>query len=115
VDEVSGVGTCPENPGGHEWVSWRVDSRKPCRFCGRPGRDNTPLGGVHTSGGYFAEATAARSSLIGSLNARRELTDAQKERAAAIVEDKKRRDARAVDDGSARPGQVAGARGRRGA
>jgi hypothetical protein len=110
-----GVGVCPNRPEGfgHSWRSARDDSRRSCQFCGRPGRDNTPIGGVHDSGGFFAEATASRSETVGGLNTRRELTDAQKARAAEIVADKKRRDAEAVEAGTARPGQIAGARGAR--
>lgn len=112
MSDDRGVGDCPNRPDGygHSWRSWRDDSRRSCSFCGRPGRDDTPLGGVHTTGGYFAMATAGRSEMVGGLNARRELTDAQKVRAAEIVEDKRRRDAEAVEAGTARPGQLAGAR-----
>lgn len=69
-----GVGSCPKNPGGHVWVSWQVDSRKPCKFCGRPGRDNTPLGGTHTTGGFFAEATAARADVFAGLGQPKSVT-----------------------------------------
>jgi hypothetical protein len=110
--EVRGVGVCPGRPDGfgHMWKSWREDPRKSCEFCGRPGRDNQFAG---ESGGFFAEATKGRTETMGSLNARRELTQEQKDRAALVVEDKRRRDAEAVKDGSARPGQVAGVKGQR--
>jgi hypothetical protein len=105
-----GVGDCPQRPEGfgHIWKSWRVDSRKSCEFCGRPGRDNSPLGGPLDSGGFFAEATGSRSMLIGVLNARRELTDEQRARAAAIVAEKKERDRVARESGVGRPGQLRG-------
>jgi hypothetical protein len=119
-----GIGTCPERPEGfgHVWKSWMEDSRKSCRFCGRPGRDNTPLGGPHDTGGFFAEATMARREVVGGLvtpmtlgtgKVRDDLSPAQQARADAIVEDKKRRDAEAVANGTARPGQIAGAKGKR--
>jgi hypothetical protein len=62
-----GVGDCPNRPDGfgHVWRSARDDSRRSCKFCGRPGRDNTPIGGVHDTGGFFAEATASRSATVG--------------------------------------------------
>jgi hypothetical protein len=58
-----GVGDCPkrEDGLGHVWESWMVDPRKSCVHCGRPGRDNEKLG---ESGGYFAEATLARTELF---------------------------------------------------
>jgi hypothetical protein len=61
-----GVGVCPKRDEGlgHVWESWRVDPRKPCVFCGRPGRDNVFKG---ESGGFFAEATAARSASFQAL------------------------------------------------
>jgi hypothetical protein len=63
-----GVGDCPERPEGfgHIWKSWMDDPRKSCRFCGRPGRDNKEL---NESGGYFAEATAARGERFSGLKA----------------------------------------------
>jgi hypothetical protein len=114
VSEEVGVGDCPKRADGlgHVWASWKVDPRKSCVHCGRPGRDNLRNG---ESGGYFAAATAQRRELIGSASYHpgRELTVEQKAKAAAIVEDKRRRDSEAVADGSARPGQVAGVKGQR--
>lgn len=115
--EDRGVGNCPKRPEGfgHVWKSWRVDPRKSCEFCGRPGRDNLKLG---ESGGFFAEATDARYEVFASLAApmtsgtgkvRDDLTPAQLAKAEEIVADKKRRDAEAVASGTARPGQIAGA------
>lgn len=84
-EQDRGVGDCPERPEGfgHLWAGPQAsgDSRNPCRFCGMSGRE------------FFAAATAERSDGVGVLNARRELTVEQLARAAAIVEDKKRRDA----------------------
>lgn len=110
VSELQGAGDCPKRPGtlGHIWQSWKVNSRKPCEFCGTPGRDNRPIGQEPDTGGFFARATAARTEMIGNLNARRELTQEQKDRAAVIVEDKRRRDREAVEAGVGRPGQAAG-------
>lgn len=54
-----GVGVCPKNAGGHVWAGVLAsgDARNPCRFCGRPGRDNHFEG---ETGGFFAEATGQR-------------------------------------------------------
>lgn len=116
---VLGVGNCPERPEGfgHVWASWRVNSRKSCVHCGRPGRDNSPIGGPADTGGFFAEATAARYGVVAPLHGPmdpgsgkvRDLTAAQQLRVAEIIADKRRRDAEAVAAGSARPGQIAGA------
>lgn len=112
------MGDCPDRPDGfgHVWSSWKVDARKSCVFCGRPGRD-----GKGEEGGFFAEATAARYAIVAPLatpmfagtGKPRDLTPEQAARAAAIVEDKRRRDAEAVANGTARPGQVAGAKGKK--
>lgn len=61
-----GVGVCPERGEGlgHVWASWRVDPRKSCVFCARPGRENVFKG---ESGGFFAEATAARAGVFQGL------------------------------------------------
>jgi hypothetical protein len=116
VSEPLGVGDCPKRPEGfgHIWKSWKVDPRKSCEFCGRPGRDNLLLG---ESGGFFAEATDARYEVFAGLAAPmqsgtgkpRELTAEQQARVDVIIADKKRRDAEAVANGTARPGQIAGA------
>jgi hypothetical protein len=119
IENDRGVGQCPERPEGfgHLWAGVLAsgDARNPCRFCGRPGRDNVLEG---ESGGYFGEATAARSAMLvgvrlpmqsGTGKVREDLTPAQLAKAAEIVADKKRRDAEAVASGTARPGQIAGA------
>lgn len=56
-----GVGECPKRDVGmgHVWKSWQVDPRRSCEFCGRPGRDNRDK---NESGGFFAEATGARTA-----------------------------------------------------
>lgn len=65
-----GVGQCPKRGEGlgHVWAGTNPANgggpRNPCRFCGRPGRDNVFAG---ESGGFFAEATAARSELFSGL------------------------------------------------
>lgn len=113
-----GVGDCPDRADGlgHVFKSWRVDPRRSCEFCGRPGRDNFYLG---ESGGYFAEATGARTGVFSGLRAPMESGTGKSEKVqhspeqdakvAEIIAGKKRRDAEAVAGGSARPGQVAGA------
>jgi hypothetical protein len=123
VNAEIGVGDCPERPEGfgHIWKSWRDDSRKSCRFCGRPGRDNSPIDGPKETGGYFAMATAGRTEIFSGLKAPmssgdgkvKDLSEAQQAKVAEIVADKKRRDAEAVANGTARPGQIAGAKGKR--
>lgn len=52
-----GAGQCPERGvgEGHVWESWRVDERKPCKFCGKSGRE------------FFDESTRARSALFSGL------------------------------------------------
>jgi hypothetical protein len=115
VAGLIGVGTCPENAAGHVWG--RHDSRRACVFCGRPGRDNSKLGEAPDTGGFFAQATAARYDVFAGLAAPmvsgsgkpRELTEAQRAKVEEIIADKKRRDAEAVAAGTARPGQIAGA------
>lgn len=63
-----GVGSCSKREAGlgHVWASWSVDPRRPCMFCGRPGRDDHAAG---ERGGYFAEATMARMELFDGLRA----------------------------------------------
>jgi hypothetical protein len=60
------VGECPENEAGHEWSSAKDDPRRSCVHCGRPGRDGIERG-VPQIGGFFAEATAARTELFNRL------------------------------------------------
>lgn len=51
----------------HEWASAAVDSRRPCRFCGRLGRgkrDESVPGDVD---GNFEQATRARSEFFSRL------------------------------------------------
>jgi hypothetical protein len=115
MTEDRGVGQCPDRAEGfgHIWKSWKIDPRRSCEFCGHPGRDNIDLG---ETGGYFAKATAARHEIFAGLKAPmdagsgkvRDLSDAQKAKAAEIVEDKKRRDALARESGVGRPGQLRG-------
>lgn len=66
MSEPIGIGQCPKRVDGfgHVWQSWRVDARRSCEFCGRPGRDNLRLG---ESGGFFGEATAARAEVFSGL------------------------------------------------
>lgn len=65
-----GVDDCPERGEGlgHVWAGTDPekggDSRNSCRFCKHPGRDNVF---ENESGGYFAEATAARAELFSRL------------------------------------------------
>lgn len=65
-----GVGDCPDRAEGlgHVWAGTDPakggDSRNSCRFCKRPGRDNFFEG---ETGGFFAEATAARAELFSRL------------------------------------------------
>lgn len=59
VIEPNGSGVCPKSDSGHRWSN---DSRRSCRHCGRPGRDN-----VGEEGGFFAEATMARAELFSGL------------------------------------------------
>jgi predicted nucleic acid-binding Zn-ribbon protein len=94
-----GVGQCPERPEGfgHVWAGAIAsgDSSNPCRFCEESGR------------AYFAAATRARAA--GFDNYERPSEEEREATAARIVADKKRRDAEAVANGTARPGQIAGA------
>jgi hypothetical protein len=60
------VGECPENGAGHEWASAKDDPRRSCVHCGRPGRDGIENGAPQI-GGFFAEATAARTELFNRL------------------------------------------------
>jgi hypothetical protein len=60
------VGECPKNEAGHEWASAKDDPRRSCVHCGRPGRDGIERG-VPQIGGFFAEATAARTELFNRL------------------------------------------------
>lgn len=62
--EDVGVGDCPGRGEGlgHVWSSSKVDSRKPCSFCGRPGRD-----GKDEKGGFLAEATSGRAEFFSGL------------------------------------------------
>jgi hypothetical protein len=60
------VGECPKNEAGHEWSSAKDDPRRSCVHCGRPGRDGID-NGVPQIGGFFAEATAARTELFNRL------------------------------------------------
>jgi len=120
---VVGVGKCPKRIEGlgHVWKSPHVDSRRSCEFCGRPGRD-----GVNETGGYFAKATMGRHDVFANLKAPMEsgshdpvkahpkgMPPAVAAKVAEIIADKKRRDAEAVANGTARPGQIAGAKGAR--
>lgn len=120
-----GVGDCPKRPDGlgHMWASWRVDPFRSCEFCGTHGREpalNFDGQGMkpNQGGGYFARVTAMRSDFFSGLKAPMENgtgkapAAAPSGRAAEIVADKKRRDAEAVANGTARPGQIAGARRR---
>lgn len=101
IETERGVGQCPDRPigFGHVWAGAHAsgDASNPCRFCGTSGRV------------FFQQATAAQADRVGQMNYRRELTPAQKQRAAEVVADKRRRDAEMVAEGTARPGQVAGA------
>lgn len=119
IETQIGVGDCPERPEGfgHVWAGAIAsgDARNPCRFCGYPGRGDTRKG----ESGFFQEATSARTLTVATPSQSgtgdplkaypKGMTPEMAERAAAIVADKKRRDAEAVADGSARPGQLAGA------
>jgi hypothetical protein len=118
IETERGVGDCPKRPEGfgHIWAGVKAsgDSRNPCRFCGYPGRGDARKG----EPGFFQEATAARHTMFAMVKApmvsgtgkvREDLTPAQLAKAAEIVADKKRRDAEAVANGTARPGQIAGA------
>jgi hypothetical protein len=121
IEVERGVGQCPDRPTGfgHIWagVIASGDDRNPCRFCGYPGRGDVRKG----ESGFFHEWGAARcDSLVGvhlphdpGTGKPRDLTPEQMMRAEAIVADKKRRDAEAVANGTARPGQIAGAKGKR--
>lgn len=63
-----GVGDCSKRGDGlgHVWSSWKVDPRRSCVHCGRPGRDNVLLG---ETGGFLAEATHARMETFDGLRA----------------------------------------------
>jgi hypothetical protein len=123
ADEAAGVGDCPKRGPllGHIWKSRQEDPDKACKFCGLKGRQEAVKGETNES--YLSRFTAERTEVFSRLDTRpamtfgtgkpRELTPEQQARAAAIVEDKKRRDAEAVASGSARPGQVAGVKGQR--
>lgn len=121
MSDEQGVGRCPKRAEGfgHVWVSWRVDPRRSCEFCGAPGRDNRTLG---ETGGFFGRATMARYDMSGPLAAPMQnglgkpeiaypkgVPPAVAAKVAEIIADKKRRDAEAVASGTARPGQIAGA------
>jgi hypothetical protein len=119
---LQGVGNCPERPGelGHIWRSPREDPERPCVHCGLRGRLNRPLGQpVVEHPNYLDIATSERTEVFSRLSTPmtsgtgkpRDLSPEQQARADAIVEDKRRRDAEAVANGTARPGQVAGAKG----
>lgn len=125
---LQGVGDCPERPGelGHVWKSPKDDPLRSCVHCGLHGREpavNFDGKGEKPDqgGGFFAESTGERAEIFsGSVSPMQSgtgdpdkaypkgLTPAMQARAVAIVADKKRRDAEAVANGTARPGQVAG-------
>lgn len=66
VSKVSqGLTDCER--GKHDWVSWRVDERKPCRLCGLVGRGSRAKDGSILEGGFFEQQTAARSELFSNL------------------------------------------------
>lgn len=115
---------CPKNDGlPHVWggVKATGDGTNPCVFCGAPGRLEQQRDVKNV--GHFARATAAQTftfpldtkmpMTFGTGDPKKAWPDGMppemQARAAAIVEDKKRRDAEAVANGTARPGQVAGA------
>lgn len=125
MTEIVGVGECPKRAEGlgHVWVSWRADPRRSCEFCGRPGRD-----GKDETGGYFGQVTGGRVDFFSGMKAPMQSGTGDPSKAwpapkgtpplvaakvAEIIADKKRRDAEAVASGTARPGQIAGARAKR--
>jgi len=62
-----GVGDCPDRPGelGHVWLPASEDGRRPCRFCGTPGRGDA----VSREEGFFEQATKSRAELFATLRA----------------------------------------------
>jgi hypothetical protein len=113
IDVRPGVGECPDRPEGlgHVWAGPKAskDESNPCVFCGTSGR------------AFFQKWSASRSLALMDVKLPmdpgtgkpRVLTAEQQARADAVVVDKKRRDAEAVANGTARPGQVAGVKGQR--
>jgi hypothetical protein len=121
---LQGVGDCPDRPGelGHVWKSPREDPERPCVYCGLRGRLSRPIGvEVEEHPNFLDQVTRERTEVFSGLAAPmssgtgkpRDLPPEMQARADAVVEDKKRRDAEAVANGTARPGQIAGAKGKR--
>lgn len=116
IETEVGVGQCPDRPAGmgHVWAGTKPenggDGTNPCVFCGTSGRV------------FFKKWCRARAASFDGVRVPMEsgtgnpakawpkgMPPEMAERVAAIVEDKKRRDAEAVANGTARPGQMAGA------
>jgi hypothetical protein len=121
---LQGVGNCPDRPGelGHVWKSPQEDPERACTYCGLRGRLSRPIGvEVVEHPNYLSQATAERAEVFSNVEAPmqsgtgkpRDLTPQQQARVEAILADKRRRDAEAVKNGTARPGQIAGARGKK--
>jgi hypothetical protein len=71
VADDRGVGDCPERPDGfgHVWSSAKVDSTRPCRFCGALGRGRRNERGEVVEPGFFEGATSERALLYARLRA----------------------------------------------
>jgi predicted transcriptional regulator len=71
VEDDRGVGDCPERPDGfgHVWSSAKVDSSRPCRFCGALGRGRRNERGEVVEPGFFEGATSERALLYARLRA----------------------------------------------
>lgn len=114
IETEVGVGQCPDRPSGfgHVWAG--TDAAKgggesnPCRFCGTSGRAFFAEW-CHSHGNLFV---GVHLPMLPGSGKPRELTETQQAKVREIIADKKRRDAEAVANGTARPGQIAGAKGK---